>query len=265
MRKVALVTGGSSGIGFAVAVELASEYSIILLARDNKKLEHAKTVLEKLGVPVETISQDLVDSSTGLEKKIRVASLKVGGDGTINVLVHSAGVTIEEKARVEDEDSCFNTNVRGTRNIFQSCKNIVARNGYILVISSLSAFVPLPGISQVYGKSKRMTWKIAERWSEVYEKGGVSISIAFPPVVDTPMVQGVTHTAPIYRAFPWLTATETARTSLRGMFARNANIHFSKTYYFLAKASEYMPGTIATLVRVYIPLIVFLKGKKTKG
>lgn len=259
MKKIALVTGGSSGIGFAVASELASQYALILLARKEEGLFKAMDELEQCGARVTIIAHDVAVESETIEQRVRLASLSLGGDGSIQVLIHSAGVTIEEHATAEEEQYCYRTNVVGTVNVLRTCENILSQGANVLVLSSLSAFTELPGISRVYGKSKRAVWKIAEEWRPRLKKAGVSISVVFPPVVDTPMVQALKCDAPIYRAFPWLTATEVARVSVRGMFQRRNSIHFALNYRVLAFLAEVTPRTVAMALRAYIPFIVYIK------
>lgn len=259
MKKVALITGGSSGIGFAVASELRKQYALILLARNKEGLQKAKDKLEQDGACVEIITQDISEWSSTLEQRVRLASLSLGGDGSIQVLTHSAGVTIEEHATSEEEEYCHRTNVAGTMNILSSCEGILSPGANVLVLSSLSAFTELPGISKVYGGSKRAVWKIAEEWRPRLKKACVSVSVVFPPVVNTPMVQALKCDAPIYRAFPWLTATEVARVSVRGMFKRKNSIHFALNYRALAFLAEVAPRTVAMVLRAYIPFIVYIK------
>ncbi len=259
MKRVALITGGSSGIGFAVASELASQYALILLARKQEGLLKAKAELEKAGACVAIIAHNVADESVTLEHRVRLASLSLGGDGSIQVLVHSAGVTIEEHATVEEEEYCYRTNVAGTVNVLHACKNILSPGASVLVLSSLSAFAELPGISKVYGNSKQAVWKLAEEWRPRLKKAGVSVSVVFPPVVDTPMVHALKCSAPIYRAFPWLTATEVARVSVRGMFQRRKKIHFAVNYRVLSSLAEVAPRAVAMALRAYIPFIVYIK------
>ncbi len=258
MKKVALITGGSSGIGFAVASEL-SKYALILLARKEEGLLKAKAELEQRGASVVIIAHDVAEDSETLKHRIRLASLSLGGDGSIQVLIHSAGVTIEEHVTAEEEEYCYRTNVVGTENVLRTCENILSPGASVMVLSSLSAFTELPGISKVYGRSKRAVWNIAEEWRPRLKKAGVSVSVVFPPVVDTPMVHALKCSAPIYRAFPWLTATEVARVSVRGMFQRRKKIHFAVNYRVLSSLAEVAPRAVAMTLRAYIPFIVYIK------
>lgn len=86
--KLALVTGGSGGIGFAIAKGFAeSGADLIILARDEAKLENARAELEVLGVSVHTYAYDVSD----LEGIAAMYEKMVAEVGPIDILVNNAG------------------------------------------------------------------------------------------------------------------------------------------------------------------------------
>ena len=137
---VAIVTGASRGIGFAIAAELARRgYRLAMLARDQKALEGAARRLGASAPEVKTFPCDVRDAA-----QVNAASEKIlAWAGRVDVLVNNAGIggfgAIHE---LTDEvwDDTLDTNLRG---VFL-CSRAVApemirqRSGYIINISSLA-------------------------------------------------------------------------------------------------------------------------------
>jgi short-subunit dehydrogenase len=88
-RRAALVTGGSSGIGFAIAQVLGElGYDLSLVARDTERLAEAQSVLSAGGARVRTIAADLAEPDAAG----RVLDAHPHHRARLDVLVHSAGV-----------------------------------------------------------------------------------------------------------------------------------------------------------------------------
>jgi NAD(P)-dependent dehydrogenase (short-subunit alcohol dehydrogenase family) len=109
-NKIAIVTGGGSGIGKAIAVAYAREGAHVVIAgRDSKKLAH---VAEELGSRCLAVTAD-VSKSGDVQKLVRATLEKFKG---VNVLVNNAAVLLPgtaESLSEQDFDQTFNINVRG--------------------------------------------------------------------------------------------------------------------------------------------------------
>lgn len=89
-RKTAVITGGSDGIGFDIASAFAENgASLVLVARNQEKLFHAKQLLQTKGVSVETVFADLKDLASIPQV---TAALLERTNGQIHVLVNNVGV-----------------------------------------------------------------------------------------------------------------------------------------------------------------------------
>lgn len=113
-RGVALVTGGSRGIGFGIAEELAEMgYGLFLVAKDVKRLKRAAEVLERRhGITVRYAACDL-SSTRSIDSLYRTVASKVK---TLDVLVDNAGVYISggtASASMGKFDRIFSVNMRG--------------------------------------------------------------------------------------------------------------------------------------------------------
>src|SRR5262249_22320110 len=109
-NKVAIVTGGGSGIGHAIAVAFAREGAkVVICGRERKRLD---LVAREIGGACLAVSAD-VSSAKAVERLVNAAIDKFG---SVNVLVNNAGMLAAGTAESLSEDQwdqTFNTNVRG--------------------------------------------------------------------------------------------------------------------------------------------------------
>lgn len=264
MTKIAVVTGGSSGIGLAIAKELGKRgYALILVARGAKRLGVANRELHCLGYLHDVLIHDVAHDPETLARRIREISWCLGSvSGCVDILVHCAGVTVEVDSSAKAQADCYDINVIGTKNVLKASEGFLCRLGHIAVFSSLAGLIRLPGISEAYSDSKRVVQMVVERRRQYFGERQATMSLVYPPVVDTPMVSALRCTAPIYRAFPWMTAEEVAKVAVEQMLAGKSQIHFSLLYAFLAKVIErapWMEQVISGVLRVYIPLVASFK------
>jgi NAD(P)-dependent dehydrogenase (short-subunit alcohol dehydrogenase family) len=146
-HKKAVITGGSDGIGFAIAKAFARNGAdILLVARNQEKLEKAVSELSALGTNVKTLSCDLsaVDSVQDVANNI----LTIFPD--IDVLVNNAGVakfTPFEQITLQELDYQLNVNVKAVFLLIQSLLTSLKKNkASIINISSFHAQRAMPGI-----------------------------------------------------------------------------------------------------------------------
>ncbi len=159
MNKVALVTGGATGIGRASALKLAEEgYSIALIYNSSAaKAEAAKQELQALGVKCEIFKADVTDDA---ECRRVFSDIKLCF-GRLDALVHSAGTT--EYIRFSDLDAAtdeiweklLRVNLIGSFHCAREAARIMKGNGggAIVLIASLAG-VRASGSSIPYGASK---------------------------------------------------------------------------------------------------------------
>lgn len=180
---IALITGGSSGIGLSIGKELNRlGYDIILVARDIEKLEKAK---EEIGGNTEVIALDIsnLKNCKELYKQVK--------DKDIDIVVNSAGVGLHGKfleQNIEEQMDMIDLNVKATQILTKLfLTDFKERNhGYILNIASTAAFSPGP-LMACYFASKayvlRLTEAIAEEIRQ--EKSRVYVGCLCPGPVDT--------------------------------------------------------------------------------
>jgi NAD(P)-dependent dehydrogenase (short-subunit alcohol dehydrogenase family) len=158
MSKVAVVTGGGSGIGRAVALALAKEgYSVVVAGRRKESLEATAAEGARLGFEMRAVQTDVTDPAS-------VRALFAVADesyGRVDVLFNNAGVTAPpvplEDLAYDQWRSVVDTNLSGaflcTQEAMKIMKRQVPRGGRIINNGSISAHAPRPN-SAPYTASK---------------------------------------------------------------------------------------------------------------
>ncbi len=184
-----IITGGSSGIGLAVArLAAADGHRVSIIGRDMDRLECASQELRLVpGAAIHSVSADVAD-----REKIEAAIAKcVGEFGHCDLLVASAGV-VEPAFFSEMPPSTFQmqieTNFFGVVNAVRAVLPAMQkeRRGSIMIVSSGAALIGLPGYT-AYCASKAALVSFAESLRCETERE-VKIALAFPPDTDTPQL-----------------------------------------------------------------------------
>src|SRR3972149_6830042 len=160
-NKVALITGGSEGIGFGIAkafVEAGAKVAITGLS----KLQTAK---EKFGDKVLTINADITKV-----KLCKVTLDKALGEyGKLDILLNNAGTNIYKpvsQTTIQEFDIIFNTNVRGLFSLTQAAiPELKKTHGNIINIGSVFGFRGMP-IYSVYSASKAAVIMLTQLWAK---------------------------------------------------------------------------------------------------
>jgi glucose 1-dehydrogenase len=151
-RRVALVTGADTGIGFAIARRLKrDDFALGFATRERD--EQTKAALERLGEgPIEWVSGDLGDP----EVPGRLVRQVTERFGRLDVLVNNAGLTRAKPAlelTAEDFDAIFSVDVRAAFLASQAAARAMGESGVIVNITSVHEQVPRPGFA-LYAPAK---------------------------------------------------------------------------------------------------------------
>jgi short-subunit dehydrogenase len=220
VSSTALVTGASSGIGAAVAAELASRgFSLILVARREERLRTLATELSsEHGVEAEIVAADLGEAS----ERDRLQS-ELGGRGrAVEVLVNNAGFGHQaDFARSQRERmvEMVRLNVEAVVDLTSRFLGPMVERGRgsVINIASLGAFQPLPG-SAVYGASKAFVLSFSEAIRTELRGSGVTVTAVCPGPVRTEFmtvadVPGVEDRTP---GVVWMSPEDIARQGVDG-------------------------------------------------
>jgi 3-dehydrosphinganine reductase len=197
----ALVTGGSSGIGFELARQLAAAgYNLSLIARGEAGLNRAAAELPRHftrpGQRVFIFSAD-VSHAAQAEAAVTAATLELG---VPDLVVTSAGIAIPgyfEDVPLEVFERTMAVNYFGSLYIARAVLPAMRarRQGRVVFISSGAGLMGIFGYAS-YGPPKFALRGLAEGLRAELKADGVSISIVYPPDTDTPMLVEENKTKP---------------------------------------------------------------------
>lgn len=179
-RPLALVTGGSAGIGLELAKQLASRgYDLVISGSSDKVNKSAKEV-ESYGVQCHAFQAD-ASTYDGVEKLWQfVASLRRPLEvAALNVGIGISGSFAENK--LEDQFKLISINITGTVHMAKRVVDymVARKSGRILITSSISATQPTP-YETVYGPSKAFGFSFAESLREELRETGVTVTALLP-------------------------------------------------------------------------------------
>lgn len=189
-----IITGGSSGIGLAIAKHYAREgFNLSVIARNEARLAEAKQQLAGLCIKpaqiVETFKAD-VTSRQQIESAI---SRAVNLSGIPDILVTSAGAVAPgyfNELPVETFESMIAVNYLGTVYAVKAVEPMMRRRGkgHIVMISSGAGLIGIYGYS-AYSPSKFAVRGFAEVLRAESEPYGIHVSVVYPPDTETPQLE----------------------------------------------------------------------------
>ena len=185
-RNYTLITGASTGIGYELAKLFAKDrHNLILVARDEGKLETAKNELSKYNVEVKILSLDLSKSEDiqGLFNYVEMNKLNV------DILVNNAGIgTFGDFSEIEwvKEEALIDINIKVLTKLTKYFlpKIIECKNGGILNVASTAAFCSGPRMAAYYA-STAYVLNLTEAIYEECKDSGIRISCLCPGPVKT--------------------------------------------------------------------------------
>ena len=184
---VAVVTGGSRGIGYAVAETLGPQgVAVMITATSAERVGHAVHQLSAQGLECEGFVCDVTDLKRVEELGARVRDRY----GRIDVLVNNAGVgekaSLLHELQPETWDRIFNTNVRGAYYMMRAVVPLMMESGggHIINISSLAGKNPLPR-GAAYSASKWALNGLSYSAAEELRSHNIRVSVVCPGSVDT--------------------------------------------------------------------------------
>lgn len=188
--KVALVTGGTAGIGLAIVRRFAAEGAqVFFTGRRQEQLDVVTAELGPMVVPVRCDVSDL----TQVDALYEAVSARAG---RIDVLVANAGGgAIAPLGEITEEhfDSTFATNVKSVVFGVQKAMPLLSQGSSVILIGSSTSQRPDPGL-EVYGASKVALRHFARSWARNTRELGFRVNVLSPGPIKTP---GLLGTVPI--------------------------------------------------------------------
>ena len=193
-NKIALVLGGASGIGFAIAQRLAAEGAAVVLT--GRRQGDVDAAVARIGGSAEGIAADASDQD-GLE---RIFGTMRDRHGRIDALVYNAGIS--EPGGLADStsehfDRHFAVNTRGPLLAMQAAEPLMAAGGAALFIGSVAGVKGLPSHA-AYAATKAALRSYVRSWTTELAARGVRVNVLSPGPTDTKMFASVDADARAY-------------------------------------------------------------------
>ncbi|QIY93433.1 SDR family NAD(P)-dependent oxidoreductase [Streptomyces sp. S1D4-11] len=182
--KVAVVTGGSSGIGFATAQQFVEEGAFVFITgRRRPELDKAK---DEIGRNVTTVQGD-VSVSADLDRLFRTVAEE---KGKIDVVVANSGLVDPQVfGRITEAgfDRTFDVNARGTLFTAQKALPLMNDGGSIILVGSIAGHIGVEGYT-TYSATKAALRSYARTWTKELKGRGIRVNVLSPGPIDTPIM-----------------------------------------------------------------------------
>jgi NAD(P)-dependent dehydrogenase (short-subunit alcohol dehydrogenase family) len=182
--KVAVITGGNSGIGLATAKRFVEEGAYVFItARRQEELDRAVSLI---GKNVTAVQGDV----TSLSDLDRIAATVKTEKGTVDIILSSAGITEQgliDSLTPDHFDKVFNLNGRAPVFLVQKLLPLMTRGGSIILVSSAMHLMGIPGHT-AYAATKAALRSYARTWAAEFKDRGIRANTLSPGVTDTPML-----------------------------------------------------------------------------
>lgn len=188
--KIALVTGGSSGIGLAVARRFAAEGAYVFIT--GRRQIELDIAVQQISENAAAIQCDVADLN-GLD---RVYTTIDRQKGRLDILVANAGggeFAPLEAVTEEHFDKTFDTNVKGTLFTVQKALPLLVDGGSIILTGSNTSVMGTPAFS-VYSASKAAVRSFARCWCQDLKHRHIRVNVLSPGPTRTPGLNGLAGT-----------------------------------------------------------------------
>lgn len=189
--KVAVITGGSSGIGLATARRFVAEGAYVyVMGRRRAELDAA---VKAIGSNVTGVQGDVARLADldSLYERVR------SGHGALDVVFANAGTgEVGALGAISSEqfDRTFNVNVRGTLFTVQKALPLLRAGASIILTGSIAGVKGVPGFD-VYSASKAAIRSFARTWTAELKDRKIRANVISPGTIDTPILAGLPREA----------------------------------------------------------------------
>lgn len=245
--KTALITGASRGIGRAIATCIAQQNirTLILVARDVKRLQQTAYELRQLGVEVSILPLDL--SQPRAVHSTLIKALR--HHPPIDLLVNCAGVAYQQpfiESRPQQVETELMTNLLGMYTVTRLVARQMVRRkqGHIVNVSSLMGKVPAPSMA-TYSATKHAIVGFSRALRSELAPHNVKVTNLMPSLTRTDMVQGM-------RSFRWVQAArpeQVAQAMVSGVKRGNTEILVGWQSHLAVWCDRFAPALLTQIIR----------------
>ena len=182
--KIAVITGGSSGIGLATAKLFVQEGAYVFITgRRQAELDKAKA---EIGKNVTAVQGDVAKLSDLDSLYATVKSEK----GALDIVIANAAFgepVVTKDATPEHYDKTFNTNARGSFFTVQKALPLLRNGGSIVLVSSVASVKGIP-VYVTYSATKAAMRSFVRSWAADFKDREIRVNTLSPGPIDTPMM-----------------------------------------------------------------------------
>ena len=251
-KKYALITGATSGIGKEFASILSKSHNLVLVARNQKKLETTKKyLLDEEALDIQTICCNLNETQSAeyIFRECEKKSLH------IEILINNAGVGVfGEHISLEDSKviDMLNLNIITLTFLCKYFAKKMKKNGsgYILNVASLAAYQPVPSIA-AYAASKSYVLNFSEALSKELEDYGVVVTCLSPGHTKTNFFKSAgigDKEEGFYGLKTRISPRKVAEIGLKALFSKRLSIIPGIKNNFLANINRFSPRSLTAKI-----------------
>ncbi len=246
--KTILITGASSGLGRALAIQYANKgVCLILFARSELRIREVADICKKRQAEIVEVICDVKDTiltATYMEKFCN--------NYNIDIIITSAGVsagTLNHPESTMQIKEIFSTNLNGSLNIILPALPMMIKRKYgtIVLISSMAGLLPLASAPS-YSASKAAIKTFGEAMRSYLKRFHVQICVVVPGYIDTPMTQVNKFPMPFK-----ISAEQAAKIIIKGISNKKGLIVFPKIMYFILKIISLLPYPLLDYINSKLP------------
>lgn len=234
--KTVLITGASSGIGYALAyLYAANGFHVIACGRNESKLSSLTEELNSSGYSAEFLIFDITN-------KVLVEEATNKIETPIDILLLNAGDCEYIKNTVSFNSELFerviNVNLVSLGHMLSCCLNKIPIGGQLVFVSSIVTVMPFPQ-AHAYGASKAGVDYLANTLRFDLQNKNIAVSLIHPGFVKTPLTDKNDFPMPCL-----LSTEEAAKRIFKGVTARKSYLAFPKRFVYMLKVLSFMPNSL---------------------